>query len=95
MVIDLIDMFNEEGIILPVVLYGYETVSVTLRKEHRLRIFHNRMLGRIFGPTREEVVGDCRRLHNEELHNLYALPNVTKVIKSRMIRWTGHVARVE
>jgi hypothetical protein len=60
-------------IILPLVLYAYETWSLTLREEHRLRVFENRVLRRIFGPKRDEVTGDGRKLHNEELHNLYSL----------------------
>jgi hypothetical protein len=67
----------------PFVLYGRETWSVTLREKHRLRVFGNRVLMRMFGPKREEVAGGWRRLHNEELHNLYALPNTIRVIKSR------------
>jgi hypothetical protein len=63
------------------VLYGCETWSLTLRKEQRLRVFENRVLRRIFGPKREEVVGGWRRLHNEKLHNLYASPNTIRVIK--------------
>jgi hypothetical protein len=59
-------------IILPVVLYGCETCSLTLREEHRLRVFENRVLRGIFGPKRDEVIGDWRKLHNEELHNLYS-----------------------
>jgi hypothetical protein len=68
-------------VILPVVLYECETWSLTLGEEHRLRAFENRALRRILGPKREEVVGGWRRLHNEELHNLYASPNVIRVIK--------------
>jgi hypothetical protein len=68
-------------IILPVVLYGCKIWSVTLREEHRLRIFENRMLRRMFGPKREKVVGGWRRLQNEELHKLYASPNIIRVIK--------------
>jgi hypothetical protein len=74
-------------IILPVVLYGCETWSLTLRGEHRLRV-----LRRMFGPKTDEVTGDWRKLHNEELHNLYSSPNVISVIKSRRMRWAGHVA---
>jgi hypothetical protein len=58
-------------------------------------VFENRVLRRIFGPKREEVAGDWRRLHNEELHNLHASPNVIRVIKSKRMSWTGHVARME
>jgi hypothetical protein len=74
------------------VLYGYETWSLILSEEHRLGVFENRVLRGIFGPKREEVVGGWRRLHNEELHNLYTSPDIIRVIKSKMIRWEGHVA---
>jgi hypothetical protein len=67
-------------VILPVVLYGCETWSLTLREEHKLRIFENRVLRRIFGPKREED-GSWRKLHNDELHSLYSSPNIVKVIK--------------
>jgi hypothetical protein len=79
-------------IILPVVLYGCKTWSLTFREEHRLKVFENRVLRRIFGPKRDDVTGDWRKLHNEELHNLYSLPN--RMIKSRRTRWAGHVARM-
>jgi hypothetical protein len=72
-------------IILPVVLYGCETWSLTLR-EHSLRVFENRVLRRIFGPKRDEVTGQCRKLHNEELHNLYSSPDTIRQIKSRRMR---------
>ena len=75
-------------IIWPVVLYGCETWSLTLR------VFENWILRRIFGPKRDEN-GECRRLHNEELHSLYRSPNIVRVIKCRRLRWTGHVARME
>jgi hypothetical protein len=75
--------------ILPVVLCGCETWSLTLREERRLRVCENRALRRIFGPKREEVAGECRRLHKEELNYLYSTPNIIRVIKSR---WAGHVA---
>jgi hypothetical protein len=79
---------------MPVVLYGSETWSLTLREEHRLRVFENRVLRRIFGPNRDEVTGEWRRLHNGELHNLYSSPDVIKQIRSRGMRWAGHVARM-
>jgi hypothetical protein len=59
-----------------------------------IRVFENRVLRRIFGPKRDEVMGDWRKLHNEELHNLYSSPNIIRIIKSRRMRWVGHVARM-
>ena len=81
-------------LILPVVLYGCETWSLTLREERELRVFEKRVLRRIFGPRRDEVTGEWRRLHNEELNGLYSSPNIVRVIKSRRMRWVGHVARM-
>jgi hypothetical protein len=81
-------------IILPVVLYGCETWSLTLREEHRLRVFENRVLRRIFGPKRDEVMGEWRKMHNGELHNLYSSPDIIRQVKSRRTRWAGHVARM-
>jgi hypothetical protein len=81
-------------IILPVVLYGCETWSLALREEHRLRVFENRVLRRIFGPKGDEVTGEWRKLHNGELHNLYISPDIIRQIKSRRMRWAGHVARM-
>jgi len=69
-------------IILPIVLYGCETWSLTLRVERRLRVFENRVLRRIFGPKRDEVTGEWRKLHNEELNHLYSSPSIVRVIKS-------------
>jgi hypothetical protein len=80
-------------IILPVVLYGCETLSRTLREDHRLRVFENRVLRRIFGPKRDDVTGEWRKLHNEELHNLHSSPDINRQVKSRRMRWAGHVAR--
>jgi hypothetical protein len=67
---------------------------VTLREEHRLRVFENKVLKRIFGPKRDEVTGERRKLHNEELHDLYSSPSIIRIIKSRRMRWAGHVARM-
>jgi hypothetical protein len=74
------------------VLYGWETWSLTSREEHRLRVFENRVLRKIFEPKREE--DGSRKLHNDELHSLYSSPNVVRVIKSMRLRWAGHVARM-
>jgi hypothetical protein len=65
-----------------------------LREEHRLRVFENRVLRKIFGPKRDGATGDWRKLHNEELHNLYSSPNIIRMITSRRMRWAGHVARM-
>jgi hypothetical protein len=81
-------------IILPVVLYGCETWSLTLREEYRLRVFENRLLRRIFGLKRDEATGGWRKLYNEELRNLYSSPSINRIIKSRRMRWTGHVTRM-
>jgi hypothetical protein len=82
-------LMASRGSHLTVVLYECETWSLTLR----LRVFGNRVL-RIFGQKRREVRGGRRKLHNEELHNLYSSPNVIRMIKSRRMRWAGHVARM-
>jgi hypothetical protein len=81
-------------IILPVVLYGCETWSLTLREEHRLMVFENRVLRGIFGPKREEVTGQWTKLHSGEFHNLYPSPDIIRQMKSRRMRWAGHVARM-
>jgi hypothetical protein len=72
-----------------VVLSGYETWSLTLKEQHRLKVFENRVLRRIFGPKRDEVTGGWRKLHKEELHNLYFSPNIIRTIKSRRMRWAA------
>jgi len=79
---------------LPVVLYGCETWSLTLWEERKLRVFENRVLRKIFGPRRDEVTREWRRLHNEELNDLYSSPNIVWVIKLRRMRWAGHVAHM-
>jgi len=79
---------------MPVVLYGCETWSLTRREEKKLRVFENMVLRRIFGPRRDEITGEWRRLHDEELNDLYSSPNMVRVIKSRRMRWAGHVARM-
>jgi hypothetical protein len=79
-------------VILPVVLYGCKTWSLTVGEQHRLRVFENSVL-KIFGHKREED-GSWRKLHNDELHSLYSSPNIVRVIKSRRMRWAGHVARI-
>ena len=82
-------------IILPVVLYGCETWSLTFREEHRLRVFENKVLRRIFGAKRDEITGEWRKLHNAELHALYSSPNIIRNLKTRRMRWAGHAARME
>ena len=81
-------------IILPVVLCGYETWLLTLREEHRLRVFKNKVLSRIFEPKRDEVKRECKKLHNELLNDLYSAANIVQVIKSRRMRGAWHVARM-
>jgi hypothetical protein len=80
-------------VILSVILYGCETWSLTVREERKLRVSENRVL-RIFGPKRDGVIGGWRKLHNEELHNFYSSPSIIRIIKSRRMRWAGHVARM-
>jgi hypothetical protein len=73
-------------VILPVVLYGCETWSLTLREEHRLKVFENRVLRRIFGPKTDEAMGEWRKLHSGDLHNLYAFPNIIRQLKLRRMK---------
>ena len=89
-----IKIYRTTLIILPVVLYGCETWSLTLREERRLRVFEKRVLSRVFGRKRDEVTEEWRKLHKEELSDLYSLPNIVRVVKSRRMRWAGHVARM-
>jgi hypothetical protein len=77
-----------------VVLHGCETWSLIIREEHRLRVFENMVLRRIFGPKRDEVTGEWRKLHYEELRDLYSSPSIIRIIKTRTMRWAGHVARM-
>jgi hypothetical protein len=79
---------------LPVVLYKYETWFLTLREEHRLKVFENMVLRRIFRPKRDEIIGGWRKVHNEELYNLSSTPNIIRMIKSSRMRWETHVARM-
>jgi hypothetical protein len=82
-----------KAIILPVVLYRCETWPLTISEEHRLRVFENKVLRKIFGPKWDEVTGEWRKLHNEELRDLYSSPSIIRTIKSRRVKWAGHVAR--
>jgi hypothetical protein len=79
---------------LPAVLYGFETWSLTLKEKHKLKVFENRVLRKIFGLKMDEIRGVWRKLHTEDLPNLYSSPNVIKTIKARRMEWAGHVARM-
>jgi hypothetical protein len=79
---------------LTVVLYGFETWSLTLREERRLRMFENRVLRKIFGTKRDEVTREWRKLNIEQINDLYYSPNFVRIIKARTIRWAGHVDRM-
>jgi hypothetical protein len=92
--INFLRYFVHIQILLPVILYECETWSLTLREERRLRVFENRVLRRVFGPKGDEVTGEWRKLRNEELNDMYSLPNIVRVVKSRRMRWAGHVARM-
>jgi hypothetical protein len=83
-----------ETVIFLVVLYGCETLFPTLREEHKLRMFKKTMLRRIFGLKREKVAGGRRKVHNEELHNLYSSLGIIRIIKSMRMKWAWHVARM-
>jgi hypothetical protein len=85
---------KHKTIILPVVLYGCENLPLTLREEHRLRVFENRVLRCIFGPNMDEEIRGWRKLHNEELNGSYSSPSIVRVIKARMMRLARHVARM-
>jgi hypothetical protein len=85
-------MYNT--VLLPVVLYGCETWSLTLREEHGLRMFENQVLRRIFGPKRYEVTGGWREFRKKDLRDLYSSASIIRIIKSRRMRWAGHVARM-
>jgi hypothetical protein len=79
---------------LPFVMYGCETWSLTLREERRLRVLENRVLWRILWLKRHEVTGEWRKLHNEELDDLYCSPNIIRLVKTKRMRWAGHLARM-
>ena len=81
--------------VLLMVMFFYGTADIALREERRLRVFENRVLGGILGPKRDEVTGEWRKLHNEEPNDLYCSPNIVRVVKSRRMRWAGHVARMQ
>jgi hypothetical protein len=83
------------SITLPMVLYGCEAWSPILREEHRLRVFENRVLRRIFGPKKDEVMGGQRKLHQVELCTLYSFPSISRIIRSRRMRCLGHVGEEE
>jgi hypothetical protein len=81
-------------VILHVFPYGCETLSLTLRDEHGLRVFENRVLRRIYGPKSDEVTGGSKKLHNEGFHNLYSSPSIIRMMKSNKMRWAGLVGRM-
>jgi len=73
---------------------NYVFLLLCMFYSRRLRVFQNRVMRRVFGPKRDEVTGEWRKLHNEELSDLYSLPNIVRLVKSRRMRWAGHVARM-
>ena len=75
-------------------MYGCETWALTKCEENRFRVFENKVLRKIYGPKRDEVTGEWRKLHNDELHVLYGSPSINRVMKARKLRWAGHVARM-
>jgi hypothetical protein len=77
-----------------IIFFLFLSPKIYIRKEHRLRVFENRVLRRIFGSKRDEVTGSWRKLYNEELHNMCSSPSIIRMIKSRRMRWAGHVARI-
>jgi hypothetical protein len=89
-----IRIYEYKTIILFVVLIGCKTWSLTIKEEHRLSLFENGVLRRIFGPKRDEVKGEWRKLHNEELRDLYSSPSIIGIIKSKRMRWAGNIARM-
>jgi hypothetical protein len=91
---DLYPFYTDKTIILPLVLYGCETWSLPIREEHRLEVFENRVLRKIFEPKKGEVTVEWGKLLNEELHDLYSSPSIIRIIKGRRMRWVGHVARM-
>jgi hypothetical protein len=88
------NVFQDVTILLPVILFGCETVSLTLSEEHRLRVFENEVLRRIFGPKRDEVTVGWGELHSENLRDLYPLPSTIRIIKSKRMKLAEHVARM-
>jgi hypothetical protein len=91
---DEVQLQNSLYLLYKAVLYGCETWSFTLREELRLRVSENSVLRRIFGPKRDDVTGEWRKRHNEELNDLYSSPSIFQVIKSKRMRWVEHVARM-
>jgi hypothetical protein len=89
-----VNVKTDKTMMLPGVLYGCETLSLTLRELHRLRVFESRAVRRIFGPKWDEVTGKWRKLHSEELYNLHKFRNIIRQIELRRVRWVGRVTRM-